>query len=269
MEDTMRTSTTHSNHDLATAAERQMRNWALELEMQKRVAEERERTRVRDLVHPYVAISREVGVDAGPLAAAVAHQCGWKALDHELLDYMAEHDHLSRLALEFVDEKAVSWFHEMFGKWLDEQLVSQAEYVGHLGKLLLLAAQHESTVFVGRGAQYMLPRECGLAVRIIAPLKQRVESVMRRRQCSERDAREFIETTDNGRKQFVQRYFHHDATDPELYDIVLNLAHIPREEAVDLIATEAQRHAERVLAASGRMSGLRQIHRPNESPRTS
>src|SRR2546430_16878977 len=134
----MRT-TSHSNRGPSELAERQMRNWVLELQTQKRLAEERQ-VRVQELTHPYVFISRESGVDGGEIARAVAAACGWKALDSELLDYMAEHDHLSRLALDFVDERAVSWFHEMFGTWLDKQLVSQAEYVGRLGRLVLLAA---------------------------------------------------------------------------------------------------------------------------------
>src|SRR6185436_21011430 len=113
-----------------------------------------------------ITISRESGVDAASLAHAIAEKCGWKVLDRELLDYMAEHEHFSRLALEFVDERTVSWFHEVFGKWLDKGLVSQAEYVSRMGKLVLLAAQHESTIFVGRGIQFMLPRQLGLRVRI-------------------------------------------------------------------------------------------------------
>jgi hypothetical protein len=167
-------------------------------------------------------------------------------LDSELLDYMAEHDHLSRLALEFVDERAVSWFHEMFGTWLDKQLVSQAEYVSRLGKLLLLAAQHESTVFVGRGAHFMLPRDRGIAVRIIAPIKQRIHNIMDLRQCREREAKDFIERTDRGREQFVERYFHRDVSDPHLYDLMINLGYIPRAEAVDLIVAAVERHAAKV-----------------------
>ena len=101
------------------------------------------------LIQPYLTISRETGIDAGELAHAIATKCGWKVFDRELLDYLAEHDHLSRLALDFVDERTRSWFHEIFGKWLDQQLISQAEYVSRLGRIVLLAAQHESTVFVG------------------------------------------------------------------------------------------------------------------------
>lgn len=237
----MRTSPLPRSRALSELAERQMRTWALQLQSQQRLAEERAATPVPQLIQPYVAISRETGVDAGELAQAVASQCGWKMLDRELLDYLADHDHLSRIALDFVDERAVSWFHEMFGKWLDEQLVSQAEYVSRLGRIVLLAAQYESTVFVGRGVQFILPRERGLAVRIIAPRKKRVQRVMERRQCSEREARQFAEETDNARAQFIQRYFRHDVADPHLYDLVINLEHLTRNDAVDLIVSECKR----------------------------
>ncbi|MEX0642140.1 MAG: cytidylate kinase-like family protein [Pirellulales bacterium] len=250
---------------LSEVAERQMRNWALTLQTQQRLAEEGEVVPVPQLIRPYLAISREAGVDAGDLAQEVAAKCGWKVLDRELLDFMAEHDHLSRLALEFVDERAVSWFHEMFGKWLDEQLVSQAEYVARLGRLVLLAAQHESTIFVGRGAQFMLPRDRGLAIRIIAPQKDRIRHVMKKRQCSERDAKKFVDETDHGRAQFVQRYFHRDVTDPHQYDVVVNLERMSRDDAIDLIAHEVKQHEQRLSTEeSGHASAQRQFRRLNQ-----
>lgn len=246
----MPTTTPQSSRGLSTFAERQMRNWALNLQTQSRVAEENRSLEPLNFIHPYLAISREAGSNAGDIARAVADRCGWKVLDDELLDYIAEHEHISRLALEFVDERAVSWFHEMFGKWLEKDLISQAEYVSRLGKIMLLAAQHDSTVIVGRGARFILPRELGFAVRIIAPLKQRINSIMERQQCSERKARTFIETTENDRQQFIQRYFHHDVSDPHLYDLVVNLGNISLSDAVELIARETMHHEQRVLAIS-------------------
>lgn len=235
-------------HDrtMSDVAERQMRHWALDLQTRQHLDEERAHTNVPQLIHPYIAISREAGVDAADLAAAIAARCGWKLLDRELLDFMAEHENLSRLALEFVDERTVSWFHEMFGKWLEQQLVSQAEYVSRLGRLVLLAAQHESSIFVGRGVQFMLPRQRGVVVRFIAPLKQRIEWFRRRKDCDEREAKRLIAELDSNRTQFVQRYFHHDVSDPHLYDLVVNLAYVPREEAVELVATTAKQHAARL-----------------------
>jgi cytidylate kinase len=140
--------------------------------------------------------------------------------------------------MEIVDEKTASWFHEIFGKWLNERLVSQAEFVHRLGKVVLLAAQHESTVFVGRGAQFILPRESGVAVRLIAPRKQRLARIMEIRGCTRHEAERFIDEMDKGRADFVKRYFHHDVADPHLYDLVINLEHTSREGAVDLILTD-------------------------------
>ena len=237
----MRTSTLPRSSELSQLAERQMRNWALQLQAQQRVDETHEPTPIQERIHPYLAISRECGVNARDIAAAVAVRCGWKLLDREILDELAEHDHLSRIALEFVDERTVSWFHEVFGKWLDEQLVSQAEYVSRLGRLLLLAAQHESTVIVGRGAQFLLPRDRGIAVRLIAPERFRIDNIKLNRHCTKNQAREFIEHTDHGRAQFIRRYFRRDVADPHLYDLVINLECVPRDVTVDLIVGECKR----------------------------
>ena len=229
---------------ISEVAERQMRRWAHDIQTQKERAEENRPVEVRRLIQPYLVISREAGVDATDLAHGISGICGWKMLDRELLDYLAEHDHLSRLALEFVDERTVSWFHEMFGTWLDKQLVSQAEYVSRLGRLVLLAAQHESSIFVGRGVHFMLPRELGFVVRVIAPRKQRVARMMMLNSCSEREARRLVDELDENRCNFVKRYFQHDVSDPHLYDLVINLGYVRREDATKLIAAEAMRHAE-------------------------
>jgi cytidylate kinase len=218
-----------------------MRTWALKLQSQQRLAEQQAAAPVPKLIQPYLAISRETGADGGELARRVAHRIGWKVFDRELLDYMAEHYHMSRLSLEFVDETAASWFHEMFGKWLETHLVSQAEYVSRLGRIVLLAAQHERTIFVGRGVQFILPRDAGLMVRIVAPLKQRVACIVERRQCTQREAEKFVEESDRGRAQFVERYFHRDLADPHLYGLVINLAQVPMDDAVELIADQCQR----------------------------
>lgn len=239
----MRTNTVPKSRGLSEAAEHQMRTWALQLESQQRLEEAAAQAGPERLIHPYVAISREVGVGASDIAEAIASKSGWKVFDRELLDYMVEHYHWSRVALNYVDERTVSWFHEACGKWLDEQLVSQAEFVHRLGKIVLLAAQHESMVFVGRGAQFILPREIGVAVRIIAPQECRVHRVMEQQQCSRRDAEKFIKETDKGRADFVQRYFHHDVNDPHLYDLVINLEHLTHAAAADLILSACSRSA--------------------------
>ena len=236
----MNTNVLAKSRGFSEAAERQMRTWALDLEMRQRLAEEQPSP--KQMIYPYIAISRETGVDAADIASLLAKEFGWKLLGRELLDYMAEHYNWSRVALDYVDERTASWFHETFAKWLDQRVVSQAEYVSRLGKIILLAAQHESNVFVGRGVQFILPRERGLLVRIIAPKKQRIARIMELRQCSRKEAEKFIDESEEGRSNFVQRYFRHDVADPHLYDLIINLQHTTRQAAVDLIVGDFQMH---------------------------
>jgi cytidylate kinase len=234
----MRTCTLPRSRELSAAAEHQLRTWALRMESQQRLEKQAAEASLQELIWPYIAISREAGVDAGEIAQLLASQIGWKVFDRELLDYMVEHYHWSRVAIDFVDERRVSWFHETFGKWLDQQLVSQAEFVHRLGKIVMLAAQHESLVFVGRGAHFILPRNRGLAIRIIAPRKQRIECIKERRGCNRHDAENFIDEIDKGRADFVRRYFHRDVADPHFYDLVINLKNISRPAAAGLITDE-------------------------------
>jgi cytidylate kinase len=50
-----------------------------------------------------------------------------------------------------------------------------------------------------------------------------------------------MDETDRERAQFISRYFHHDVSDPHLYDLVVNLGHISRDNAVTLIAEQCRR----------------------------
>jgi Cytidylate kinase-like family len=235
----MRTQSLSRDRAMSQIAERQMRNWALQLQSEQRRQEQT--TALHELIHPFLAISRETGAEGGELAKRLSERLCWKAFDRELLDFLCERYQWTRMSLEFVDETTASWFHEMFGKWLDRQLVSQAEFVRGLGRVVLLAAQHESTIFVGRGAQFLLPRESGLAVRFISPLKKRVACVMERKLCDRREGERFIDETDSGRRDFVQRYFHHDISDPHQYDLVINLAHMTKDDAVELVVEHCRR----------------------------
>jgi cytidylate kinase len=223
------------DRDLSNAAERQMRIWALGLQNQERLNERRKLTEISQRVHPYVALSREAGIDASTIARLIAARFGWKVLDRGLLDHVAEVNHWSRIALESVDEQTASWFNETIGHWLDHQTVSQVEFVHGMTKIVMLAAQHESMVLVGRGAQFVLPAARGLTVRLVAPREQRVREFAEQKGCKKREAEKLLEEIDAGRTDFVKRYFHRNIADPHLYDLTLNLAQTSYDAAAEII----------------------------------
>jgi cytidylate kinase len=220
---------------LSPFAERQMRSWALGLQTQRELAERKHEQDLSREVHPYVAITREAGIDDDEVARHVADQLHWKILGREMLDHMADEQHWSRAALDSVDERTASWFNDTLGHWLDRQLVSQVEYVHRLAKIVILAAHHESMIFMGRGAQFLLPPECGVTVRLVAPRKWRIKRLAAELACNESQAADELNKIDEGRVDFVQRYYHRDVRDSHLYDLVINMEHATSATAADLI----------------------------------
>ena len=78
------------------------------------------------------------------------------------------------------------------------------QYIVHLGQLVLLAAQHSSKVFVGRGAQFFLPVDRGFSVYLVAPMAMRIQRIREVRNCSESEARRYIRNTDQARQDLHQ-----------------------------------------------------------------
>ena len=222
------------------SAERIMRQWAIGLEVMERIAHEQAIEQLPRQIYPYIAISRDMGAGASEVARRIGARLGWDVLDREVLNHMAEEYHLEKAMLEAVDETTTSWQLEVFGRWISKRVVTETKYVDRLGKVLLMAARHGSTVFVGRGAQFFLPRERGLAIQIIAPLQQRIAHVMEREHMSRDTAQAYITKRDHERREFVRVHFDQDVSDPHLCDLVINHGHVDIDWAVDLIVRSCE-----------------------------
>jgi len=222
---------------IAKSAESAMRKWAMQLETQQRLSTEPQREQIPHReVHPFLAVSRESGIGTEQLTRGLAAKLGWDVMDKDLLDYIEKTYDTPQGMLEYVDERTTSWLLEALGKWFDPSMVTQSEYVRRLGRVVLMAAHTASVIFVGRGAQFFLPRESGVSVKIIAPVEKRVQRVMARHGLDRSQAKRRMEQTDQSRRDFVQRYFQRDSNDPHLYDVVVNLDRFSVEDATDIIA---------------------------------
>jgi cytidylate kinase len=80
-----------------------------------------------------------------------------------------------------------------------------------------------------------LPREKVLAVRLVAPEGFRLKRIMQSTKLGEREALRYMHELDRGRREFVQRFFHHDITDPHLYDLLINTERLGIEGAAEEI----------------------------------
>lgn len=218
-------------------AEQRVQEWALHADAERRRAKE-ESTRVSPgYIHPYVSISREAGAGGSALAQRVGELLQWEVLNREILDQMAEKFKLPRATLGAVDQSTWNWMVEVFGKWLDPRLVTRSEYIVHLGQIVLLAAKHSSKIFVGRGAHYFLPADRGVSVLLVAPLAMRIARIREVHECTEAEARRYIRTTDQIRRDLIKVHFNHDIADPHLYDIVINRTRTSVEAAARLVVS--------------------------------
>jgi cytidylate kinase len=214
---------TREEPKILAAAERQMQAWAMTAEIEGRAIRAEGPHRVAERMGRYLSISREAGAGGGEIAQLVGRRLGWEVLDRNLIDRIAERFNCSRGMLELVDETESSWVYNVLGTWMDRKIVTHDKYVACLGRVVLAAVRHGNVVLVGRGAQFMLPREKGLAVRLIASRKYRIEQMIGREGLSQADAGRRIDQLDRGRREFAQRYFHQDIDDPHLYGLVLNV----------------------------------------------
>jgi hypothetical protein len=227
---------------IVAAAERQMHAWAMTAEGKDR---EVRRQCGADSNRPslkYITISREAGAGGGEIGASLGHLFEWQVFDKNLLDQIAENSHLCRKMLDLVDETRSNWVFDVLGTWMDCQVVPHERYFVLLCRAIMAAAHREHAIFVGRGAQFLLPRPCTFAVRVVAPPEYRIRQIMDRMHIKEREARSLMTEIDAGRREFVSRFFRRDITDPHYYDLVINVERCGREDAIQEIQTAFKHH---------------------------
>jgi cytidylate kinase len=118
---------------------------------------------------------------------------------------------------------------------MDRTVIPHETYVSQLSRVILAAARQTNFIFVGRGARFLLPREKVLAIRLIAQEGFRLRRIMQNLKLLEVDAHRYMLEVDRGRREFVHRFFHHDITDPHLYDLMINTERIGIEGAAEEI----------------------------------
>jgi cytidylate kinase len=230
-------------NDLAGGAKVRMQRWlaspGLKSHLEKAIDTGHRPTKTG----PYIAISREAGTGGAQIARSVAQSLGWDLLDKELLDFMAESYGVPRSMLEFVDETRANWLQDVLSSWIDSRVVSHEKFVMYLERMIYLAAMHGRVVFVGRGAQCILPSKSGLSVRLVAPLDFRLSRRMERRGIDRKLAKQQVEQADADQLQFYERFFHRNAREPHGYDLCINVASFSQQTVSDLIV-DAYRKAE-------------------------
>ena len=184
---------------------------------------------------PVVTLSREPGSGGHIIAEMLAAQLGFELFDKDIIQHIAESAHVQRQFLETLNEKGANVLEEWISSLINEHHLWPDEYLKHLMTLVGVIGKHGGAVIVGRGANFILPPEHRLRVRIIAPMLFRIEFVRQRFSIPREEANRRIIRTESEQQAFVRKYFNADINAPHHYDLILNAGTLDMEAAVRAI----------------------------------
>lgn len=190
---------------------------------------------------PYVAVSGLPCAGTKELASTVARTLGWPLIDDQLVDMVAEHLRVNPSLVHLLDETASTWVSDVLGEFWPKEMPNRDTFVRNLKRVVQLLALHGDVVIVGHGGGFFLPPHQGLHVWIVAPEEHRLARIMNETGDEESKARRKIEEETRQRRDHLKRILGHDATDPTLYDMVLNSARQPLDVLSDVVVAAAQR----------------------------
>jgi cytidylate kinase len=220
--------------ELSRLVEAQMRNWELAARVQRAALQKAPGSEEDKPVMDFVAISRWVGAGGYEVAGLLGEKLGWPVFDKQILRAMAGDDQVRARLYESMDERDEGWLEGVM-RWLTQGEFRRDDYFHRLGETVLALARKGPVIILGRGADLILPQECGLRVRIVAPHEQRVTTYAGRNRLDEKDAEAEMERVARERADFVRNHFGRDPTDPLRFDLILNLGRITADQAVELI----------------------------------
>lgn len=171
---------------------------------------------------PFITVARLHGAGGGDVARRIGAMLGWSVLDHELVDLVASHLHIDPAMADLLDRSAASWVSDVLSSLWPNAVATRDSYTQELRRALQLLAMHGDVVLLGHAAQLFLPRERGLAIRVVGADEDRIARIRARHMVGESEARQQVARVDRARAQFVSRTFGRDVSDPLLYDVTFN-----------------------------------------------
>ena len=186
---------------------------------------------------PVVSISREPGSGGRIIAERLAKKLGFSLFHQEVVHEMAKDADISVRFLETLDERALNTLDNWIASLVDERYLWPDQYLHHLMKVIGIIGKHGNSVIVGRGANFILPPEVRISVRIIAPFEDRCRHVAEAFGLTMDEAGRRITNTASARKSFIWKYFNASIGDPGNYALTINTGVVSIDDAVEAIAT--------------------------------
>jgi cytidylate kinase len=188
-------------------------------------------------IHPTICFSRKIGVGALEIADILAEKINYRVIDREIIEHIANEAKLSEKTVAIFDERYPGKIKEFLSFAFGEKSIIGSDYTRHLFSAIVAAAGLTPTIFVGRGAHLVLPRDRVLAIRFICSRKYRVKRLSEILHVPEKEADITLDQIDGEQRDFFKRVYGLSDASPYEFDMVINCDYIREpERAADLAA---------------------------------
>jgi len=133
-----------------------------------------------------------------------------------------------------MDERELSWWEEALRSLMEGDFVRN-DYYHRLCEPLLSLAGQANSVFVGRGADLILPRDRGFRVRLVAPMADRLRRFAATMHLDPARAESEMRRIEQERERFFRHHFGVAPDDPMRYDITINLTRFTLDQSIAMI----------------------------------
>ncbi|HEX5661645.1 MAG TPA: cytidylate kinase-like family protein [Polyangiales bacterium] len=181
-----------------------------------------------------VTVSREFGAGGARIAGRIAAEMGFQLWDQELVSHVARKAELDTHVVRDVDERGRDLLEEVLASSLPGQM-SSSKYRSLLTRTVTDLADRGGAVIVGRGANFLVPNEKALRVRIVCPLKKRIDRYAAASHLDAEAAERFVTGKDKEREKFVHQLCGESSADALHYDLVVNTADLSEQAAAQLV----------------------------------
>jgi cytidylate kinase len=182
-----------------------------------------------------ITVAREFGAGGSRIAARVAVELGLQLWDDELIAHVARKADADLSVVRELDEQPRDLLHDVLAGSLWGTRFSSSKYRSLIAHAVGELANRGGAVIVGRGANFLVEPEQALRVRVVCPLKQRIDRYAHQAQVEWAEAAQHVQHKDQERERFVRQLCAEQCADPAHYDLIVNTRDLPDEAAARLI----------------------------------
>jgi len=201
-----------------------------------------------------ITISRQFGAGGSEVARRVAETLGWRVVDNELVDRVAERTGLPPEEVAEREERAPGFLERLIralARSVPELFPKPAEKVPEPEEAALVRSTEAVVAELAAAGRVVLVGRAGAAVlrgeydalhgKLVAPVAGRLAAACARLQLEPGEGERVLQSTDAARARYLKQHYGRDWDDPTNYHLVLNTGALGLDGAAAVLVECARR----------------------------